>query len=79
MGVLYADELEELFPVRPFLIERHIAIAHLDPADSAIGAESRLSHVVQIFIAGHRSAAECALFDRSQQFRLAARFDARCD
>lgn len=57
MRILHIHELEEFFPIRPLLIERRIAKADFHPLGEPIRGEARLPHVVQIFVAGDRSAA----------------------
>src|SRR6476646_1318893 len=49
VGVLDANKLEILFPIRPFFLERLVAEADLDPFDRAITVDARISHVAEVF------------------------------
>src|SRR6059058_642742 len=79
VGVLHAQQLEILFPVRPLLVERYIAEADLDPADRAVVAQAGIGHVAEIFVARHRTATESTVLDCAQQRRFTAWPDAGGD
>src|SRR5439155_17218450 len=65
--VLYSHEIEILLPMRPFLLQRRRAEAHLDPLHAAVLELTRLIHVSQILIARDRSFAERAVIDRTRE------------
>jgi hypothetical protein len=79
VGVLYAGEIEILFPVWAFFLERCWAIADFDPACSLIFAETRVIHVAQIFAFGDRAFAELSTFDSAEQIGFTAGFYAGSD
>jgi hypothetical protein len=51
VGVLHAEQLEILFPIRSLLRERRIAKAGLNPYHDPVFVHPRMLHVVQIFVA----------------------------
>ena len=64
MSVLYAENIEILFPIRKFLLERDRAETGLNPANRSVLQPTGVFHVVQVFVACHRpcskiSAADC--------------------
>jgi hypothetical protein len=72
--VLHAEKLEVLFPIRTFLSERRIAKACFNPSAHAFVVHSRLFHVLQIFIARDRAAAQRAIIDRANQITFSFGF-----
>jgi hypothetical protein len=62
-----AKKVEIFLPVRTLFFEWRIAKANLNPARNVALTDTRLRHVVQIFIAGDRVLAECLGPDRPQE------------
>ena len=58
--VLDAKEVEVFFPIRPFFLEGSGAETDFNPGADAVWADAGLVHVVEVFIARDRAAAEGA-------------------
>src|SRR6267378_2307844 len=76
MRVLDRKQLEIFLPVRSLFLQWHVAETRLNPAGLAIGRDSRLAHVMPIFIAGNRPSPERAVreLDRTQRATFIACF-----
>ena len=79
VSVFDTEEFEIFLPVRAFFGEWRGAKAGLDPVRRAIFGESRLFHVVDIFVAGDGTLAEGAFADGAEQGEVLAGFDSGFD
>jgi hypothetical protein len=77
MRVLHFDQLEELFPIRPLLLERRRTVANLDPADLFSLRLPRLTHIPEVLASGNGSSPQASVFDRLKQGLFASGLDAR--
>ena len=66
MGVFDADELEILFPIRPFFSQRGIAETSLHPG-CGIVTNSRFAHIINVLVTGDGAPPERAVVDRAQE------------
>jgi hypothetical protein len=57
MRILYACEIEVLFPIRTLFLQRGRAVTDFYPASCVIFAEAGLLHIAQIFALGDGSLA----------------------
>ena len=76
MGVLNAEQLEILFPIRTFLRERWIAKARFNPGGDTLIIYPRLLHVVQVFVACDGTFSKRAIVDCANQITFPGRFHA---
>ena len=74
VGVLNFSKLEVLFPIRPLLFERRRAVANLHPTGRAIGRQSRVLHVPEIFAFRNGAFPQGSVFNRLEQFLFPTRF-----
>jgi hypothetical protein len=65
--VLNFGEIEILFPVRAFFLQRRRTITYFDPAHRLVGAKSRFTHIAQVFAFGNRAAAKTLIIDCAQK------------
>ena len=64
VGVPHADQVKILFPIRPFFIERRRAKTGFNPMHRSILTDTRLRHVVQVFVARNGAFAERSVHNR---------------
>jgi hypothetical protein len=69
--ILHFREIKIFFPVRPFFLQRSRTVADFYPAYCLVGADSRRTHVAQIFSFSDRSAAETLILNCAQQVPFA--------
>ena len=74
VGIFDAQQLEILFPIGTFLLQRSGAKAGLDPMRRAVLGEPRLLHIVHILVARDRTTAKAAVLNGLQERALAAGF-----
>jgi len=74
MCVLYAEQLEILFPIRTFLSERRIAKARLNPGGDTLMTYPSLLHVAQVFVASDGTFPKRSVFDRAKKRGILSRF-----
>ena len=74
MCVLYAEQLEILFPVRAFLSERRIAKACLNPGGDTLIIYPSLLHVVHVFVACDGTFPKRSVFDCAKKRGILSRF-----
>jgi hypothetical protein len=79
VGVLDAQQIKIFFPVRSFFFQRWVAETCFNPGGDAVRVDTRLLHVVQIFIARDGTAAEGALVNRLHEPGSLAGFQLRFD
>jgi len=77
VSILNARQIEILFPVGPFFLQRRRTIAYLHPPRRLVRAKPRVLHVAQILAFRDRSLAEGLLFDCFQQIIFASGLYAR--
>ena len=77
--VLHFQQVKIFFPIRTFLSQWNGAEARFHPVRHAVFAETRLFHVVDIFIARDGTAAERTIADGREQGFFLARFDTGFD
>jgi len=58
------EQLKVLFPVGPLLLEWRGAKANFDPGANSVRIDTCILHVVEVFIASHRSPSESPRFNR---------------
>jgi len=78
MCVLYAEQLEILFPIRAFLSERRIAKARFNPGGDTVIVYPSLLHVIHVFVACNGTFPKRAIVDCANQITFPARFHAGC-
>src|SRR5262245_21296994 len=78
VGVLNFQQIEILFPIRTFFIERRIAVADFDPLNTAVRELTSRLHVSLVFVARNRAAPESAVFNGSIKRLLFAVPDSGC-
>src|SRR5436309_13417743 len=78
MCVLYAEQLEILFPIRAFLSERRIAKARFNPGGDTVIVYPSLLHVIHVFVACNGTFPKRAIVDCANQITFPARFLAGC-
>ena len=61
--VLYAQELEILFPVRLFFRQRRVAKTGFDPGGDAVVIQARFVHVINVLVAGDGTFPKRAVID----------------
>jgi hypothetical protein len=76
MRVLYAYQIEVFFLVWAFFRQRRTTETSLNPNRGPRIVHTRLLHVVHVFIARDRAAAEGLLVNRVDESRLFSWFDA---
>ena len=67
MSVFDPDQIEEFFPVGAFFGQRRIAKTAFNPFRDAVLIQPGFTHVVQIFVARDRAAAERFLSDCAKE------------
>lgn len=67
MRVLHAEQLEILFPIRPFFFQRLIAETGLDPGRDAFPLHAGLPHIALVFVSSDGAFAEGVVLDRIEQ------------
>ena len=75
VGVLNPEKVEVFLPVRAFLLQGRCAIADFHPCGSSVFQQTGLFHIVEIFVAGDRPAAQSALSDGFQKGLFLSAFD----
>ena len=78
MCVLYAEQLEILFPIRAFLSERRIAKARFNSGGDTVIVYPSLLHVIHVFVACNGTFPKRAIVDCANQITFPARFHAGC-
>ena len=78
MGVLNAEQLEILFPIRAFLSERRIAKARFNSGGDTVIVYPSLLHVIHVFVACNGTFPKRAIVDCANQITFPARFHAGC-
>ena len=78
MCVLYAEQLEILFPIRAFLSKRRIAKARFNPGGDTVIVYPSLLHVIHVFVACNGTFPKRAIVDCANQITFPARFHAGC-
>ena len=79
MCVLHPDQVKVLLPVRPFLGQRDVAEADLNPLGLAVLEQAGLPHVANVLISSYRARPEGAVLDRPEQVGFLAGFQAGGD
>jgi RNA polymerase sigma factor (sigma-70 family) len=67
MGILHAQQIKVLLPIRTLLLERSRAETGLHPVRRPVCIHAGVSHVMLVLVTGDRAQAECAVLDRLQQ------------
>ena len=79
VGVTNFDQLEVFFPIRAFLFERYAAETHFDPARHPVPGDTRVLHVIEVFVSSNGAATERARLDCVEQRLFASGLDACFD
>jgi hypothetical protein len=70
------DKFKVFLPIGTFLIERGVAETDLNPPRDTVFAYASILHVVEVFIASHRSATQRSGLDCRQQGSFSSGLDA---
>jgi hypothetical protein len=77
--VLYAQKLEILLPIGPFLLQRCRAETDFHPPNSAVVIEPGVFHIIQILISGDGTLTQRPFVNSSGESRVLSRLNARHD